>query len=142
MLTYTESLADVTAADLDGGFFVGWPNPPAPEAHYRILAGSAAIVLARDGAAVVGFITAISDGVSAAYIPHLEVLPGYQGQGVGSELVRRMLAQLAQLYMVDLVCDPDLQPFYARFGMRPWSAMLLRNYERQACDLPPAELTT
>ena len=36
---------------------------------------------------VVGFITAISDGVLSAYIPLLEVLPGWRSQGIGGELV-------------------------------------------------------
>jgi predicted N-acetyltransferase YhbS len=83
---------------------------------------------------VIGFITAISDGISCAYIPHLEVLPAYQGQGIGSELVQRMLAKLRQLYMIDLVCDPELQPFYARLGFQPWTAMVLRNHDRQSCS--------
>jgi ribosomal protein S18 acetylase RimI-like enzyme len=133
MIIYTDSLADVTSEHLHGGFFVGWPNPPTPTTHYRILANSAAIVLARiaDGT-VVGFITAVSDQVSCAYIPHLEVLPAYQGQGIGSELVREMLEKLRYLYMVDLVCDPPLQPFYERFGMRPVLGMVVRNYDRQA----------
>jgi hypothetical protein len=47
--------------------------------------------------------------------------------------VRRMFARLAHLYMVDLLCDPELQPFYERLGMRPASGMLLRNYARQSC---------
>jgi GNAT superfamily N-acetyltransferase len=135
MITYQESLEGVRVEQLRGGFFVGWPNPPAPEAHYRILAGSAAIVLALNGDEVVGFITAISDGVCSAYIPLLEVLPAYQGQGVGTELVQRMLAKLKNYYMVDLLCDTDVQPFYARLGMHPASGMLLRNYERQSCTV-------
>ncbi|HET6597674.1 MAG TPA: GNAT family N-acetyltransferase [Anaerolineales bacterium] len=133
MITYTDSLAEITSEHLRGGFFVGWHNPPSPETHYRILANSAAIVLAHiDDGTVVGFITAISDGVSCAYIPHLEVLPAYQGQDIGSELVRRMLARLRHLYMIDLVCDPPLQPFYERFGMWPVVGMVVRNYDRQA----------
>ena len=92
------------------------------------------MLLARDDAtgAVVGFITAISDGVSCAYIPHLEVLPAYQGSGIGSELVRRMLERLRQIYMIDLICDTDVQPFYARLGMQPYTGMILRNYDRQS----------
>ena len=135
MVTYTDSLADVTSDHLRGGFFAGWPHPPSPEAHYRILASSAAIVLARvEDGAVVGFITAVSDGISCAYIPHLEVVPAYQGQGIGSALVQRMLKKLRQLYMIDLVCDPDLQPFYERLEMRAAVGMVLRNYDRQACE--------
>lgn len=133
MITYQDTLDGVDQTHLQG-FFVGWPNPPAPATHLRILRGSSHILLARDGTdgPVVGFITAVSDGVSCAYIPHLEVLPAYQGRGVGSELARRMLAALRHLYMVDLVCDPEVQPFYARHGMRPYTAMLLRNYDRQS----------
>src|SRR5262245_50233200 len=134
MIIYADSLAGIGPNNLRG-FFVGWPNPPAPETHLRILSGSDAVVLARDDAteAVVGFITAISDGVSCAYIPHLEVLPEYQGRGIGSELARRMLEKLSRLYMIDLMCDPDVQPFYARLGMHPATGMLIRNYARQAC---------
>lgn len=135
MIIYTDSLDGVTSEHLQGGFFVGWPNPPSPSTHYRILANSAAIVLARiaDGT-VVGFITAVSDHVSCAYIPHLEVLPAYQGQGIGSELVRQMVEKLRHLYMIDLVCDPSLQPFYERLGMRAVVGMVVRNYDRQACE--------
>lgn len=132
MIIYMDSLDSITPDNLRG-FFVGWPNPPAPDTHLRLLQGSFAVVLAlNEGGAVVGFITAMSDGVSAAYIPHLEVLPEYQHQGIGSQLVQLMLEKLRHLYMIDLTCDPDLQPFYAQFGMQPYSAMILRNYKRQA----------
>jgi hypothetical protein len=36
--------------------------------------------------------------------------------------------------MIDLICDPELQPFYARLGLRPYTGMIRRNYERQRCD--------
>ena len=140
MISYTDSLAGVSSEHLHGGFFVGWPNPPSPTTHYRILANSAAIVLARisDGT-VVGFITAVSDHVSCAYIPHLEVLPAYQGHGIGSELVRRMIGKLQHLYMIDLVCDPPLQTFYERLGMQAVVGMVIRNYDRQSGEPAIAE---
>lgn len=81
---------------------------------------------------VVGFITAITDGTLAAYIPFLEVLPAYQRRGIGRELVARMLSQLSRFYMVDLVCEPDLQAFYAKLGMQPVVGMVVRNYGRQS----------
>ncbi len=133
MITYTDSLDHITPDKLQG-FFVGWPNPPNPETHLRILRGSSHILLAVDDQTgqVVGFINAISDGVLNAFIPLLEVLPTYQKQGIGAELVRQMLDKLRTLYAIDLLCDADLQPFYQRFGMRPYTAMLLRNYDRQS----------
>ncbi|MBA3870256.1 MAG: GNAT family N-acetyltransferase [Anaerolineae bacterium] len=132
-MIYTDSLDGMNADKLNG-FFVGWSNPPTPETHLRILQGSSHIVLALDDKTgqVVGFITAISDGVSAAYIPHLEVLPTHQQHGIGSELVKRMFDALRHIYMIDLTCDPELQPFYERFGMRPLTAMIIRNYDRQS----------
>lgn len=133
MITYSDSVDGITADKLNG-FFVGWPNPPTPATHLRILQGSTHVQLAIDDETgnVVGFMTAISDGVSAAYIPHLEVLPAYKQQGIGSELVKRMLETLKNIYMVDLICDADVQPFYARLGMRPYTAMIHRNYDRQS----------
>lgn len=133
MIRYQDTLEGITTDQLQG-FFVGWPMPPSSATHLRLLQGSQHFILARNATlgTVVGFITAVSDGVLSAYIPHLEVLPAYQGQGIGSELVRQMLERLRQIYMVDLICDPELQPFYARLGMRPWTAMVVRNYERQA----------
>ena len=132
-IQYDLSTERITPDHLQG-FFEGWPNPPAPETHLRILEGSDHIVLALDSGRgqVVGFITAISDHVLTAHIPLLEVLPEYRGTGIGSELVRRMLEQLGDLYAVDLLCDTDVQPFYARLGMRPVPAMMVRNYERQS----------
>ena len=86
--------------------------------------------LAREGkqGPVIGFVTAVSDGVLCAYIPLLEVLPDWQSRGIGQELVRRMLASLSHLYMVDLCCDPELSPFYTRLGFHPAAGMLQRNY--------------
>jgi ribosomal protein S18 acetylase RimI-like enzyme len=129
---YTDSLDNLSADHLRGGFFAGWPNPPSPETHLRVLQGSDHVVLAKDSEQVIGYITAVTDGVLAAYIPHLEVLPAYKGQGIGSELVRRMLDKLRDLYMIDLICDTDVQPFYARLGMRPYTGMIYRNYDRQS----------
>lgn len=135
MITYIDSTERITASQLQG-FFAEWPDPPSPQSLLRIFKGSDEIVLAVDSEAqrVVGYITAISDGVSCAYIPHLEVLEGRRGEGIGSELVRRMLAKLRHLYMIDLMCDPDVQPFYERLGLRPSTGMIIRNYDRQRCD--------
>jgi ribosomal protein S18 acetylase RimI-like enzyme len=134
-ISYSDTTDHVTEAQLQG-FFSHWSNRPSPAALLRILNGSDHLVLARDNTSgdIVGYITAISDGVSCAYIPHLEVRPDWQGQGIGSELVRRLLARLNHLYMIDLMCDPDVQPFYERLGMRPSTGMVIRNYGRQSIE--------
>jgi GNAT superfamily N-acetyltransferase len=44
-----------------------------------------------------GFTIAISDGVLTALLPWLEVLPDYQGRGIGTQLFSRMLTELDHL---------------------------------------------
>lgn len=132
-MKYTISLEGITEEMLQG-FFVDWPNPPSPKTHLSLLEKSSHVVMAIDEEQnqVVGFITAISDGVLSAYIPLLEVLPAYKAKGIGTKLVEHMLAELKHLYMIDLACDDDLVPYYERFGMQKSTAMMLRNYDRQS----------
>jgi ribosomal protein S18 acetylase RimI-like enzyme len=127
-ITYTDDLSTLAAEHLTG-FFVGWPAAPSPEQHLAVLRGSHRAIIAEDRAAdrVVGFITMISDGVLTAFIPWLEVLPEYQGRGIGSELVRRVLEGTERFYSVDLLCDAPLQQYYSTFGMQPVPGMTLRH---------------
>jgi ribosomal protein S18 acetylase RimI-like enzyme len=129
MIEYRSSLAGINP-DAFVGFGVGWRKPLTPELLYRVLTGSAHVWLTLDGERVVGFINAISDGCLMAYIPLLEVLPDYQDRGIGSELVRRMLETLHDLYGVDLCCDANVAPFYERFAMQRVTGMVLRNPAR------------
>ena len=98
------------------------------------MAQSDFVVLAIDEATdqVVGFVTALTDGVLCAYISLLEVLPEYQRRGIGEALVQRVLKMLGDLYMVDLMCDPDLEAYYAKFGMQPAFGMVIRSHPHQA----------
>ena len=129
MIRYTESIENIIPSMLEG-FFEGWANPPSKETHLKILTNSYAVVLAVDDAEikVVGFITAISDGVFSAFIPLLEVLPKYRNKGVGTELVDRVLIKLNKFYGISLMCDEGLQIFYKRFGMLPGTGMNIRNH--------------
>jgi len=134
MIDYTNKLENISEEMLSG-FFVGWHNPPSQSAHMSILEGSYCVWLAIDKRVnkVVGFINAISDGVLSAYIPLLEVLPEYRNVGIGGELITRMLESLKGLYMVDLLCDKNLQGYYAKFGMHDATGSFSRNYDRQSC---------
>lgn len=133
MITYRHTLEDITPDQL-GGFFDGWPNPPSKEMHLNLLRNSDEVILAIDEGSdkVVGFITAITDGVLSAYIPFVEVLKNYRGQGIGKKLFRLMVDRLTDYYMIDLLCDEDLQEFYEKLGMSKAKGMMIRNYRRQS----------
>lgn len=130
MIIYTDRLSNVRTEQLEG-FFDGWPNHPDPESHLTILRGSHAVWLAFDGPKCVGFINALSDGVFYASIPLLEVLPAYQGKGIGKELLRRMSETLKRMYAIDLVCDEPLAAFYGKNGFSRGVGMMMRRYENQ-----------
>jgi len=136
MIEYTSDLGGITSDQLDGPFFVGWADPPSPQRHLEILAGSDHVVLAihQPAGRIIGFVNAITDGGFMAFIPLLEVLPDHQGRGVGSDLVRRLLSELGDYYAVDAMCDPELQPFYRHLGLMPATGVMLRNYRRQSGD--------
>lgn len=138
MIGYVNSPDGIEPEQLKG-FFVGWPKPPSAAAHLKILHGSSHVVLAveTESSRVIGFVNAVSDRVLSAYIPLLEVLPEFQGRGIGRELVTRLMAELEGLYMIDLVCNEDLIPFYEKFGLvsshsMQVVSMIKRDFDHQA----------
>ena len=115
MIEYLDEIKLISETQLEG-FFVGWRRPLSSEQHYELLKGSSHFIVAMENDKVVGFITALSDGVNSSFIPLLEVLPKYQGKGIGTELVKRMLAKLEGISNIDLICDEDVMTFYDRFS--------------------------
>jgi len=133
MITYTNDINKFKPNDLEG-FFVNWPNPPSNEKHYQLLKQSYSfwVAIDEDNSKVVGYISAVSDGVLSAYIPLLEVIPEYQKRGIGFNLVSKMLESLNDLYMVDLCCDSNLVDYYKKFKMHQTNGMIIRNYQKQS----------
>jgi ribosomal protein S18 acetylase RimI-like enzyme len=127
-IEYRTSASSLRWEQLDG-FFVGWPVRPSAQTLLSHLERSYRCVVAYEvnGDRVVGFASCVSDGLLAASVPLVEVLPGWHERGIGRELVERLLAQLGHLYMVDLSCDVDVAPFYEKLGFVQGTAMLRRN---------------
>jgi GNAT superfamily N-acetyltransferase len=61
-----------------------------------------------------------------------EVLPAWQGQGIGRQLLERMLARLATLYAIDLLCDAELAALLRQAGHAS-------GYRHDGAQLRPAE---
>jgi len=133
MIFYQDNLYNITPEMLEG-FFDEWKSFPSQKKHFELLQNSSYIIIAVDKEknVVVGFINAVSDGVLSAHIPFLEVIPQYKNRGIGSELAKRMFEKLKDFYMIDVVCDESLQGFYEKSGMKKYTAMVVRNYDRQS----------
>ncbi|MFN3188518.1 MAG: GNAT family N-acetyltransferase [Candidatus Paceibacteria bacterium] len=130
---YLESAEGLLAKQMEG-FFVGWEKQPSSAMLQKILNASDYVAIAKDSEKMVGFATANTDGVISAYIPLIEVLPEYQGMGIGNRLMKMLLKKLEGIYMVDLLCDTDVEGFYKQLGFQKASAMMLRNYNKQKGD--------
>jgi GNAT superfamily N-acetyltransferase len=129
-ITFQSSLKGIARESIQG-FFVGWANPPTSETLLRMLDTSSHIWVARDGDRLVGYVRAISDGFYSAFVPELEVLPGYQGLGIGTTLLTSLLKDLSGFYSIDANCDDEFVDYYQRFGFVRGNGMMIRRYDHQ-----------
>jgi predicted N-acetyltransferase YhbS len=72
---------------------LGWEQRVSDPARFaKMMARADRTVLALDAGRVVGCVRALCDGVSNGYISMLAVAEDRRGQGIGRELVRRVMA--------------------------------------------------
>ena len=77
---------------------VGWTNyTHQPQMLKKALSHSLAIYIALDGDAVVGLVRLVGDGFSSIFVQDLIVLPSYQRQGIGSNLMKEALGDYLSL---------------------------------------------
>ncbi len=85
---------------------------------------------------LIGYIDSVSNGVTDAYIQDLMVCPDYQGKGIGTALMDKMIEYLKEkrICMISVIYEANLKPFYKRFGFYD---MLCGQMETCACDDQP-----
>ena len=99
----------------------GWwqESPEARSIIPSMIRGSYCFMVARalDGR-IIGMGRVISDGYSDAYIQDVAVLENYRRQGVGQELVRRLVQHCVarKIGWIGLVAEPGTQNLYERLG--------------------------
>lgn len=95
---------------------VGWNrmeneyNNPLMTSYYHIAV--------YDKDKLVGYIDCLSNGVTDAYIQDLMIHPNYQRQGIGTDLMNKMIGYLKEknIYMISVVFEESLKAFYEKFG--------------------------
>ena len=68
---------------------------------------------------LIGYAAVVSNNVTDAYIQDVMVHPAYQCQGIGTQLMKRILSRLRDegVYMVSVIYgEESLRPFYEKFG--------------------------
>ena len=98
---------------------VGWTNyTQRPEMLRRAFAGSLCTLCAYDGGRIAGLVRAVGDGASVLCVQDLLVLPEYQRRGIGSRMLRELLARYPDVYQTVLLTDdtPEHAAFYEHAG--------------------------
>ena len=103
---------------------VGWTNyTHQPQMLEQALSHSLAIYMALDGDAVVDLVRLVGDGFSSVFIQDLIVLPCYQRQGIGSDLMKEALGDSKDAYQIQLVTEQTEKTlrFYRSLGFETLS---------------------
>ena len=93
-----------------------WSSAQKPELLHKALLASHSLFTAWESTRLVGLGNAISDGYLVVYYPHLLVLPEYRGQGIGTELMRQLMARYGGFHQHILVADGRALDFYRKCG--------------------------
>ena len=104
---------------------VGWTNyTNQPQMLEQALSHSLATYLARDGEEIVGLVRLVGDGFSSVFVQDLIVLPSYQRQGIGSNLMKEALADYKDAYQIQLVTERTEKTlgFYRSLGFETLSS--------------------
>ncbi|TKB25642.1 GNAT family N-acetyltransferase [Desulfopila sp. IMCC35006] len=89
----------------------------APDEHRKAFEASFTTVFAWNKGQLVGFGRAISDGVYQAAVYDVAVVPEFQGQGVGSAIMKHLLKTLPQCNVI-LYASPGKEGFYTTLSFK------------------------
>jgi ribosomal protein S18 acetylase RimI-like enzyme len=115
-IQYSETRTLPTDGVLDLYRANGWSATEKPRELLAALLGSHFLATAWDGDRLIGLGNAISDGHLVVYYPHLLVHPDYQGRGIGTQLMRMLMAKYHGFHQHMLVADGRAIDFYRKCG--------------------------
>ncbi|MGT2755153.1 GNAT family N-acetyltransferase [Streptococcus ovis] len=122
MIRYQEEKKLEVAKVLPLYHAVGWTNyTENPDMLDQALQQSLYVLVAYDGQDVVGLLRAVGDGVSILFIQDILVLPSYQRQGIGRQLMDDVLEKYKNVYQLHLLTDQSekIAAFYRALGFQP-----------------------
>lgn len=83
---------------------------------------------------LIGLARGITDQSTTLFVCDVLVRPEYQGQGIGSELMRRLVAPYREIYQIVLLTDPETLPFYGKLGYMHWESAALKMHRPKHQD--------
>ena len=97
-----------------------------PGALATVFGNSMFTCFAYAGDALAGAGRAVADGLDCAYIADVAVHPAHQGRGLGTAIIRQLVAHCQGHKKIILYANPGTESFYARLGfLRMTTAMAI-----------------
>lgn len=119
MITYKQNPQLDFQAVLDLYASVGWTGYRQPSRNAREGLGTySARSCAVDCDRLVGLLRAVGDGYSIIFIQDILVLPAYQRQGIGRNLLEQAISHFPGIYQLHLLTDnaEKTRSFYEALG--------------------------
>lgn len=102
-----------------------------PEVHKKAFEASHTTVFVFNASRLIGFGRAISDGAYQAAVYDVAVVPEFQGRGIGTIIMQKILERLSGCNVI-LYAARGKEEFYRKLGMRKMKTgmALFKNPER------------
>ncbi|MGF3075501.1 GNAT family N-acetyltransferase [Facklamia sp. P12955] len=90
-----------------------------PELLEKAIQNSLKVWTAWEGDQLIGLARVVGDGLTIIYIQDILVLEDYQGQGIGSQLLQKILKEYQAVRQIILMTDDTdkTQSFYKKNGL-------------------------
>lgn len=103
-----------------------------PEFLRTVFTNSMYRAFVRDDGKLVGAGRALADGVDCAYLGDIVILPSHQGQGLGGQIITRLLDCVRGYRKILLYAVPGKEPFYRRYGFERMTTAMAIFQDRDA----------
>ncbi len=115
MIEFSARTDDVDWSMLKAALAAGdFDNGRSPEQYRLSHQNSHAVIVGRDGSEFVANGRILSDGVCNAYLVDIWTAPSHRRQGIGAEVVRRLVATVPGQHVA--LFTVDMAPFYDTLG--------------------------
>ncbi|WP_328561766.1 GNAT family N-acetyltransferase [Streptomyces coelicoflavus] len=133
--TWSHRLDEVDLEELSRLYLLAPLGNKPPEALATVYGNSRYMCFVHAGDVLVGAGRALADGVDCAYIADVAVHPEYQGRGLGSDIIRKLLELADGHKRIILYAAPGAEAFYRRLGFRHMNtAMAIWSDPQRAVD--------